>query len=137
MPRVFYDDQEFQAFFEATDSSDAAPGAAQLTEEESLLVASRFHQILAPFMLRRLKDQVMAGLAPKVQPRSLLAVAPVPVSCSHRRCYSLNASNVVRHRPGRVHTGCCMMAAVPLQSVLPHTDARTVLLHSTMIPITW
>lgn len=73
MPHVFSDDQEFQAFFEATDSSDTAAvaAAAQLTEEESLLVASRFHQILAPFMLRRLKDQVMAGLAPKVWPRLL------------------------------------------------------------------
>lgn len=70
MPHVFSSDQEFQAWFQSSDSipskaSTGLPGG-QLSEEESLLVAGRFHQILAPFMLRRLKAQVLADLPAKV-----------------------------------------------------------------------
>ena len=73
MPHVFSSDQEFQAWFESSDSAGKASSSlpcGQLTEEESLLVAGRFHQILAPFMLRRLKAQVLADLPAKV-PASL------------------------------------------------------------------
>ena len=69
MPHVFSSDQEFQAWFESSDSTGKAspsPPCGQLTEEENLLVAGRFHQILAPFMLRRLKAQVLADLPAKV-----------------------------------------------------------------------
>ena len=39
-----------------------------LGEEESLLVINRLHQVLRPFMLRRLKDSVATELPPKVCP---------------------------------------------------------------------
>lgn len=40
--------------------------AALLGEEESLLVTNRLHQVLRPFMLRRLKYSVATELPPKV-----------------------------------------------------------------------
>lgn len=40
--------------------------SALLGEEESLLVTNRLHQVLRPFMLRRLKDSVATELPPKV-----------------------------------------------------------------------
>lgn len=40
--------------------------SALLGEEETLLVTNRLHQVLRPFMLRRLKDSVATELPPKV-----------------------------------------------------------------------
>ena len=85
MPHVFSSDQEFQAWFEGS----ASPGlpCGQLTEEESLLVAGRFHQILAPFMLRRLKAQVLANLPAKVHASSRVSyLGGAPVRALHECC---------------------------------------------------
>lgn len=46
--------------------------AAMLGEEESLLVTNRLHQVLRPFMLRRLKDSVATELPPKVCSHAVL-----------------------------------------------------------------
>ena len=40
--------------------------SAMLDEEEALLVTNRLHQVLRPFMLRRLKESVATELPPKV-----------------------------------------------------------------------
>ena len=40
--------------------------SAMLDEEESLLVTNRLHQVLRPFMLRRLKESVATELPQKV-----------------------------------------------------------------------
>lgn len=40
--------------------------SAMLDEEECLLVTNRLHQVLRPFMLRRLKESVATELPPKV-----------------------------------------------------------------------
>ena len=67
MPRVFSCSAEFQAFFDAPAAGTSAEDRAHLlSEEQSLLVANRFHAILAPFMLRRLKAQVLADVPAKV-----------------------------------------------------------------------
>lgn len=50
------------------DDNDSAESVL-LGEEESLLVINRLHQVLRPFMLRRLKDSVATELPPKVCPR--------------------------------------------------------------------
>lgn len=41
--------------------------AALLTEEEQLVVTSRLHQVLRPFVLRRLKESVASQLPEKVE----------------------------------------------------------------------
>jgi hypothetical protein len=43
------------------------PGPSLLNQEESLLVTNRLHQVLRPFMLRRLKEQVASELPSKVR----------------------------------------------------------------------
>ena len=40
--------------------------SAMLDEEECLLVTNRLHQVLRPFMLRRLKESVATELPAKV-----------------------------------------------------------------------
>ena len=47
---------------------DQSDESAMLDEEESLLVTNRLHQVLRPFMLRRLKESVATELSPKVCP---------------------------------------------------------------------
>ena len=45
---------------------DQSDESAMLDEEESLLVTNRLHQVLRPFMLRRLKEAVAKELPQKV-----------------------------------------------------------------------
>ena len=65
--------------------------SAMLNEEECLLVTNRLHQVLRPFMLRRLKESVATELPPKVSSASgpalfflLHASSPPPSPLSPR-----------------------------------------------------
>jgi SNF2 family DNA or RNA helicase len=60
----------------ADDELDDARHADMLSEEETLIVTSRLHQVLRPFMLRRLKESVAGELPTKTE--RLLACAPSP-----------------------------------------------------------
>jgi SNF2 family DNA or RNA helicase len=67
MPTVFNSDAEdFVALFDKPFDGDAKEGAnAALSEEERLLVTTRLHEALRPFMLRRVKEKVASDLPPK------------------------------------------------------------------------
>ena len=52
---------------EDSDAEDDAMHALMLSEEEVLIVTSRLHQVLRPFMLRRLKEAVAGELPAKVE----------------------------------------------------------------------
>jgi len=66
MPTVFDGDaQAFSRMFETPFDSDAPEGGAQLDEEERLLLTTRMHEALRPFMLRRLKEKVATDLPAK------------------------------------------------------------------------
>ncbi|KAL4430828.1 hypothetical protein ABPG75_006084 [Micractinium tetrahymenae] len=99
MPTLFDSGEDFEAWFGGADrrnasgasaggasaggdSSDDEEGAAaraeaaMLTEEEALIVTNRLHQVLRPFMLRRLKESVASELPQKRE--HLLPVLPSP-----------------------------------------------------------
>lgn len=57
---------------------DQSDESAMLNEEESLLVTNRLHQVLRPFMLRRLKDSVAKELPQKVLPALPCTALPCP-----------------------------------------------------------
>lgn len=65
LPTIFNSSESFESWFAAPFSNivagDNAPqeSSAQLTEEESLLIIRRLHQVLRPFLLRRLKADVL------------------------------------------------------------------------------
>jgi len=48
-------------------AAEATAAAAALTKEESMLVINRLHQVLRPFLLRRVKSQVLSQLPEKVE----------------------------------------------------------------------
>jgi ATP-dependent helicase STH1/SNF2 len=49
----------------ALSKSTASNENVQLTEEEQLLIINRLHQVLRPFLLRRVKKEVEAELPEK------------------------------------------------------------------------
>ena len=59
-----------------SDAEDEAQHAALLSEEELLIVTSRLHHVLRPFMLRRLKESVATELPQKKE--ILLSCRPSP-----------------------------------------------------------
>jgi len=59
LPKVFASSDTFEGWFSAPLSGAGVTVADQLSEEESLLVIRRLHQVLRPFLLRRLKADVL------------------------------------------------------------------------------
>ncbi len=65
LPNVFKSAESFESWFAApfaqmgVGNVAATEQQAQLTEEESLLIIRRLHQVLRPFLLRRLKSDVL------------------------------------------------------------------------------
>ena len=85
-----------------------------LGEEESLLVINRLHQVLRPFMLRRLKDSVATELPPKVWPSfAQLLWLHLSVPCmQYLRQSSMRHS--AHHAPHRFPV-CSMHATLTLE----------------------
>ena len=71
LPKIFSSSDTFEQWFSAPlASAGPSSGAVEdlaMTEEESLLVINRLHQVLRPFLLRRLKSDVEAQLPGKAE----------------------------------------------------------------------
>ena len=65
LPDIFSNVNDFESWFNAP--FEHTGQKAEMTEEEELLVINRLHQVLRPFLLRRLKSEVMAELPQKVE----------------------------------------------------------------------
>ena len=68
LPTIFNSADSFETWFSAP-LAQAGGGSEDIavTEEESLLVINRLHQVLRPFLLRRLKSEVEAQLPGKAE----------------------------------------------------------------------
>ncbi|KAG6545775.1 hypothetical protein Mapa_012736 [Marchantia paleacea] len=69
LPSIFNSSDDFSQWFNKPfeSVSDSTPNQALLTEEENLLIINRLHQVLRPFMLRRLKQKVENELPEKIE----------------------------------------------------------------------
>ncbi|XP_058078627.1 chromatin structure-remodeling complex protein SYD-like [Magnolia sinica] len=69
LPNIFNSSEDFSQWFNKPLESgdDSSPDAALLSEEENLLVINRLHQVLRPFVLRRLKHKVANELPGKIE----------------------------------------------------------------------
>jgi SNF2 family DNA or RNA helicase len=72
LPKIFSSCEDFQKWFDKALSTntnknltDEEKQAMELTEEEQLLIINRLHQILRPFLLRRLKKEAAKDLPKK------------------------------------------------------------------------
>ncbi|KAH7655982.1 DNA helicase protein [Dioscorea alata] len=69
LPNIFNSSEDFSQWFNKPFESngDNSPDEALLTEEENLLIINRLHQVLRPFVLRRLKHKVENELPEKIE----------------------------------------------------------------------
>lgn len=67
LPSIFSSSDTFEAWFKQPFESTTLGDTAELEEEERLLVINRLHQVLRPFLLRRLKIDVESQLPQKVE----------------------------------------------------------------------
>ncbi|CAK9437972.1 uncharacterized protein LODBEIA_P23500 [Lodderomyces beijingensis] len=67
LPKIFNSVKSFDEWFNTPFANTGAQEKIELTEEESLLVIRRLHQVLRPFLLRRLKKDVEKDLPDKVE----------------------------------------------------------------------
>lgn len=69
LPNIFNSSEDFSQWFNKPFESNADNSAdeALLSEEENLLIINRLHQVLRPFVLRRLKHKVENELPEKIE----------------------------------------------------------------------
>jgi len=92
LPKIFSSCEDFQKWFDKALSKSYATGnkqvsaeereAMELSEEEQLLIINRLHQILRPFLLRRVKADVAKEL-----PQKLEMVIKVELSAQQKLVY--------------------------------------------------
>ncbi|KAL6966430.1 hypothetical protein U1Q18_032209 [Sarracenia purpurea var. burkii] len=69
LPNIFNSSEDFSQWFNKPFESngDSSADEALLSEEENLLIINRLHQVLRPFVLRRLKHKVENELPEKIE----------------------------------------------------------------------
>ena len=67
LPRIFHSLDDFEKWFNQPFSKIVGEKQISLNEEETLLVINRLHQVLRPFLLRRVKKDVEEELPDKVE----------------------------------------------------------------------
>ncbi|OMJ87897.1 hypothetical protein SteCoe_10309 [Stentor coeruleus] len=67
LPKIFHSQEDFEKWFNQPFSKISGEKQVVLNEEESLLVINRLHQVLRPFLLRRVKKEVESQLPDKVE----------------------------------------------------------------------
>ena len=58
LPKVFNSSDDFEKWFSMAIAKNTGGEEVQLNEEEKLLIINRLHQVLRPFLLRRVKKEV-------------------------------------------------------------------------------
>lgn len=67
LPTIFNSSESFDQWFSQPFASYAGDQKQEMGEEETLLIINRLHQVLRPFVLRRLKKEVESQLPDKVE----------------------------------------------------------------------
>uniref|UniRef100_A0A8C9LN72 RNA helicase n=1 Tax=Piliocolobus tephrosceles TaxID=591936 RepID=A0A8C9LN72_9PRIM len=67
LPEVFSSSVDFEQWFSDSLSNEQKDVCAQIKEEEQLLIINRLHTMLLPFMLRRIKKDVLTCLPKKYE----------------------------------------------------------------------
>lgn len=95
LPEVFDSSKVFQDWF-GNSKTEAEDGEDWIEREKKVIVISRLHQILEPFMLRRLVQDVESKLPPRIT-----VVVHCPFSAFQSMCYDwVRKTATVRVEPG-------------------------------------
>jgi ATP-dependent helicase STH1/SNF2 len=109
LPKIFSSCEDFQKWFDKALSKTYSTGNRQLTaeekeamelsEEEQLLIINRLHQILRPFLLRRVKKDVAKELPQKIE-----MVVKVELSAQQKFVYKgIQESNQLMVDPNKAN----------------------------------
>ncbi|KAJ7859520.1 SNF2-family ATP dependent chromatin remodeling factor snf21 [Mycena olivaceomarginata] len=82
LPRIFNSAKSFDEWFNTPFANSGTGDKIALSEEEALLIIRRLHKVLRPFLLRRLKKDVVSELPDKVE-----KVVRVPMSVLQSQIY--------------------------------------------------
>ncbi|KRW99696.1 P-loop containing nucleoside triphosphate hydrolase [Pseudocohnilembus persalinus] len=119
LPRVFQSCEDFEKWFSipvskvTNDKDDTA-----LTEEEQLLIITRLHQVLRPFLLRRVKKEVEKELPEKIE-----YVVKVELSIWQKlqeRQIQQRQQNVLDPVTGKVQNKALMNLMMQLKKIANH-----------------
>lgn len=96
LPEVFDSSKVFQEWFGTSKGGNEGDGEDWIEREKKVIVISRLHQILEPFMLRRLVQDVESKLPPRIT-----VVVHCPFSAFQSMCYEwVKKTATVRVEPG-------------------------------------
>ena len=102
IPKVFSSCDDFEKWFSMplNKITNNQEKETQLNEEEQLLIINRLHQVLRPFLLRRVKKEVESEIPNKVE-----HVIKVELSCWQKRVYDQVKRGVLYTDPNNSKMG--------------------------------
>ena len=117
LPKVFNSCDEFEKWFSLAVNKFTGEKEAQLTEEEQLLIINRLHQVLRPFLLRRVKKEVEAEIPDKKE-----YVVKVELSAWQKIVYKQIEDNntMVKDAAGLVSKKALMNLMMQLRKICDH-----------------
>ena len=117
LPKVFNSADEFEKWFSLATAKYTNDKEAQLTEEEQLLIINRLHQVLRPFLLRRVKKDVEAEIPNKVE-----YVIKVELSPWQKIVYEQikDKGALTRDPTGKIQSKALMNLMIQLRKICDH-----------------
>lgn len=118
LPKVFSSCDDFEKWFSMPLNRISSEKETQLTEEEKLLIINRLHQVLRPFLLRRVKKEVESEIPNKVE-----HVIKIELSAWQKIVYSQIKDNAVLARDpnnGKIATRALMNLMMQLRKICNH-----------------
>lgn len=118
LPKVFSSCDDFEKWFSMPLTRISSEKEIQLTEEEKLLIINRLHQVLRPFLLRRVKKEVESEIPNKVE-----HVIKIELSAWQKLVYSQIKDNAVLARDpstGKIGTRALMNLMMQLRKICNH-----------------
>lgn len=118
LPKVFSSCDDFEKWFNMPLSKISTDKEVQLTEEERLLIINRLHQVLRPFLLRRVKKEVESEIPNKVE-----HVIKIELSSWQKIVYTQIKDNAVLSRDpttGKIGTRALMNLMMQLRKICNH-----------------
>ena len=118
LPKVFASAEDFEKWFKLPMKRMGAEKEVDLNEEEKLLIVHRFHQVLRPFLLRRIKKDVESEL-----PKKMEYIIKVELSAWQKVVYnqiSQRESSNMLNNPGKYNSFMMNNMLMQLRKICNH-----------------
>lgn len=128
LPAIFNSAEDFDSWFNKPFSSFGKAGAVEnadtseelLSNEERMLIIHRLHELLRPFMLRRVKSEVLDQLPDKVE-----KVLRCELSSWQKELYKQISTKIIGEAQGKNFNRGLNNVVMQLRKVSPHHVLRS------------